>query len=70
MEYHFVITVQRPAPGGGADVVTVDGCGQFAPGATRAQAFDWAWKLLCQRHDWPPRTGAVLFFSLTNNSLT
>jgi hypothetical protein len=66
-EYHFVLTVQCPAPNG-FQVFTSHGTLNLTAQATRAEAFEFA------RNDLRERTGlvgepSVLFFSLEPNRL-
>jgi len=69
VKYHFVITVQRPA-GGGFELASAHGTGEFAPGMTRAAVFEWAWDQVCEARGWPKRAGSVLFFDLAPNALS
>lgn len=70
MEYHFVITVQKPiADGSGFTTATADGTVTITPGGTREGAYQWAWDQLCERMRWPSRAGSVLYFALEPNAI-
>lgn len=68
-EYHYILTMQRPAPGGGFEIA--DGCGTLTVPAdgTRAGALDYLVGMVAEDRGWRPGEGTILLFCLEPNRL-
>lgn len=69
-EYHYILTLQRPAPGGGIEIAEGRGLLNITPGGTRAEALDYALGFVAEGRGWRPGEGSILFFALEPNQLT
>ena len=68
-EYHYILTMQRPAPGGGIEIADARGALNITPGTTRAEALDYVLGLVAEGRGWRPGEGSILFFALEPNQL-
>lgn len=69
-EYHYILTLQRPAPGGGIEIADARSLLNITPGATRAEALDYVLGQVTEARGWRPGEGSILFFALEPNALT
>lgn len=69
-QYHYILTLQRPNGRGAYEIATARGTVHVTPGATRAEALDYALGLVNTKRGWGTDEGTILFFALEPNDLT